>query len=261
MIRGGTTYRLIKDHLGSPRLIVNVATNVVAQRLDYDAWGNVVLDSNPGFQPFGFAGGLYDRDTGLVRLGARDYDAAIARWTTRDPIGFASGETNLYAYAANDPVLFMDPWGMDCMSHLEVALAHLQAAGAYGLAAIFNAASGAAYTGKAWGIGVLKAIWTGIEWNPRKMDAKLVKRFGALRKAWKKGDADLEIGKWLAEDTAMALLEQKLIDDPLKRAGTRAGTDLGNSILATGDAFEELGHAVDEVRKAFQGIGTTSGSE
>jgi hypothetical protein len=29
------------------------------QELRYDAFGRVVLDTNPGFQPFGFAGGLY----------------------------------------------------------------------------------------------------------------------------------------------------------------------------------------------------------
>ena len=45
------------------------------QRLDYDPYGVVLTDTNPGFQPFGFAGGLYDPDTGLVRFGARDYDA------------------------------------------------------------------------------------------------------------------------------------------------------------------------------------------
>ncbi|MDS4031603.1 MAG: hypothetical protein RKO66_16235 [Candidatus Contendobacter sp.] len=36
----------------------------------------MTLDTSPGFQPFGFAGGLYDKDTGLVRFGARDYGAA-----------------------------------------------------------------------------------------------------------------------------------------------------------------------------------------
>jgi len=46
----------------------------VAQRIDYDAWGIVTLDTSPGFQPFGFAGGLQDGATGLVRFGARDYD-------------------------------------------------------------------------------------------------------------------------------------------------------------------------------------------
>jgi len=54
------------------------------QRLAYDEFGRVLGDSNPGFQPFGFAGGLYDADTGLVRFGARDYDAYTGRWTARD---------------------------------------------------------------------------------------------------------------------------------------------------------------------------------
>ena len=40
--------------------------------MDYDEFGNVTLDTNPGFQPLGFAGGLYDKETGLVRLGVRD---------------------------------------------------------------------------------------------------------------------------------------------------------------------------------------------
>jgi hypothetical protein len=38
----------------------------------------VTADTNPGFQPFGFAGGLYDQDTKLVRFGARDYDPNTA---------------------------------------------------------------------------------------------------------------------------------------------------------------------------------------
>jgi hypothetical protein len=41
----------------------------------YDEFGRVLSNTNPGFQPFGFAGGIYEVDTGLVRFGARDYDA------------------------------------------------------------------------------------------------------------------------------------------------------------------------------------------
>jgi YD repeat-containing protein len=66
MIKGGVTYRFVTDNLGSVRLVVNVATGQVVQRLDYDAFGRMILDTNPGFQPFGFAGGLYDPDTGSV---------------------------------------------------------------------------------------------------------------------------------------------------------------------------------------------------
>jgi RHS repeat-associated protein len=66
--------------------------------MDYDVWGNLISDSSPGFQPFGFAGGLYDTDTKLVRFGARDYDPQTGWWTAKDPIQFNSGDTNLYAY-------------------------------------------------------------------------------------------------------------------------------------------------------------------
>ena len=74
----------------------------------------MLLDTNPGFQPFGFAGGLYDRDTGLVRFGARDYDPDTGRWTAKDPILFAGGDANLYGYVQNDPVNWVDPFGLEC---------------------------------------------------------------------------------------------------------------------------------------------------
>jgi RHS repeat-associated protein len=62
--------------------------------------------------PFGFAGGLHDPDTGLTRFGARDYDREVGRWTAKDPIAFAGGGPNLYAYALDDPVNRLDPTGL-----------------------------------------------------------------------------------------------------------------------------------------------------
>jgi RHS repeat-associated protein len=90
--------------------LIDTATGSVAQQIDYDTFGTVLLDTNPGFQPFGFAGGLYDPDTRLTRYGLRDYDAETGGWATKDPRGF-SGGPNLYVYAANDPVNLMDPLG------------------------------------------------------------------------------------------------------------------------------------------------------
>ena len=95
MVRAGVTYRIVTDHLSSPRLVVNVETGEVVQRMEHDEWGNVLVDTNPGFQPFGFAGGLWDRETGSVRFGARDYDAKAGRWTAKDPIGFGGGRTRI----------------------------------------------------------------------------------------------------------------------------------------------------------------------
>ncbi|MGK5091318.1 RHS repeat-associated core domain-containing protein [Deltaproteobacteria bacterium TL4] len=111
MIKNGTIYLIISDHLGSPRVIVNVETGEIAQRLDYDEFGNILQDTNPGFQPFGFAGGRYDPDTKLVRFGARDYSAEIVRWTTKEPLRFAVS-LNFYTYASNDPVNRIDPTGL-----------------------------------------------------------------------------------------------------------------------------------------------------
>jgi RHS repeat-associated protein len=112
MVRGADTYRLVTDHLGSVRLVVKVSDGSVAQRIDYDEFGVVANDTSPGLQPFGFAGGLYDADTGLVRFGARDYDAETGRWTAKDRILFWGRQTNLYRYVKNDPVNRRDPRGL-----------------------------------------------------------------------------------------------------------------------------------------------------
>jgi RHS repeat-associated protein len=64
------------------------------------------------FQPFGFAGGLWDVTTGIVRFGARDYDPQARRWAQKDPIRFDGGDTNIYVYAGNDPINRTDPSGM-----------------------------------------------------------------------------------------------------------------------------------------------------
>jgi len=126
MVKGGATYRIVADHLGSPRLVVDTATGAIAQRIDYDAWGNVLSDSNPGFQPFGFAGGLYDRDTRLVRFGARDYDPEVGRWTAKDPIRFGGGDANLYGYVVGNPLNLLDPVGLT-QQDIEVLLERARA--------------------------------------------------------------------------------------------------------------------------------------
>jgi RHS repeat-associated protein len=112
-IRSGISYRVMSDHLGTPRLLVNSATGAVAQRLDLDEWGQVTADTSVGFQVFGFAGGIFDPDTGLVRFGARDYDPAVGRWTAKDPIRFEGADPNLYRYVVADPVNLVDLSGTE----------------------------------------------------------------------------------------------------------------------------------------------------
>ena len=111
-MKGSETYRLITDHLGSVRLVINTATGQIVQEFDYDEFGRVLKDTNSGFQPFGFAGGMYDADTGLVNFSQRDYDPNVGRWISRDPLLFDGGDANLYAYVDNDPTNAIDPLGL-----------------------------------------------------------------------------------------------------------------------------------------------------
>ncbi|MFZ4403006.1 MAG: RHS repeat domain-containing protein [Pseudobdellovibrionaceae bacterium] len=112
MYKGSSILMLITDHVGSVRKVIDSQTGQVVQDLDYDEFGNVTKDTNPGYQPFGFAGGLYDPDTKMVKFGARTYDPSIGRWISKDPILFDGGDGNLYGYVGNDPVNFVDPTGL-----------------------------------------------------------------------------------------------------------------------------------------------------
>jgi RHS repeat-associated protein len=97
--------------------VVADETGAVVKVVSYDAFGNVQSDSNPAFElPLGYAGGIADPVTGLVRMGFRDYEPATGRFTARDPLLFNAGQTNLYAYSGNDPIGHRDPSGLFCVS-------------------------------------------------------------------------------------------------------------------------------------------------
>jgi RHS repeat-associated protein len=113
IVVGGVSYSMVVDPIGSIRLAVSASTGVVGQRLGYDEFGNVTQDTSPGFQPFGYGGGTYDSDTGLVRFGARDYDPVVGRWTMKDPLLFGGGDPNIYATCGSDPVNCIDANGLD----------------------------------------------------------------------------------------------------------------------------------------------------
>lgn len=119
MVAGTDSYYLAYDQVGSLRAVANTSGTVVKE-IVYDSFGKILSDSNPTLNiPFGFAGGLHDADTGLVRFGARDYDPEIGRWTAKDPIDFAGGDIDLYGYVQNNPINLIDPSGLDALDIIE----------------------------------------------------------------------------------------------------------------------------------------------
>ena len=79
-------------------------------RYAYDAFGNYSEETDsPKKNPFRYCGEYTDDETGLIYLRNRYYDPAIGRFITEDP---AKDGLNWYAYCGNNPIRYVDPWGL-----------------------------------------------------------------------------------------------------------------------------------------------------
>jgi RHS repeat-associated protein len=111
VVRGGATYRVVSDHLGSPRRAVNVANSSdVPFSASYTSFGEMT-GMGLEWMPFGFVGGISDSDTDLTRFGVRDYDPLAGRWSAKDPVRWRGRQANIFVYVGNDPVNGRDPEG------------------------------------------------------------------------------------------------------------------------------------------------------
>ena len=108
----GVTNWYLSDRLGSVRDIVDVSGNVV-YHTGYDSFGNNVNASGSGGDRFGFTGREHDAALNLYYNRARFYDPATGRFLSKDPIGFESGDMNLFRYVNNSPINGRDPSGLD----------------------------------------------------------------------------------------------------------------------------------------------------
>ncbi len=124
--RDGSRYFVATDQVGSPRVVTDSAGAVV-KKVRYTAFGVQQQDTVPGFDlPIGYAGGIPDELTNLVRFGLRDYEPSAGRWTARDPGLHGASATNLYSYVDGDPIAQRDPTGLDAVT---VGFSYYAAAG------------------------------------------------------------------------------------------------------------------------------------
>ncbi|NDV23962.1 RHS repeat-associated core domain-containing protein [Desulfovibrio sp. JC022] len=108
----GEVYCFASDQVGTIYMVANEAGHEV-KRIIRDSFGNLIVDTNERMNiPLGFAAGLYDRDTGLVHFGHREYDPSIGRFITPDPLGLEGGDVDVYGYCHDDPVNFVDRVGL-----------------------------------------------------------------------------------------------------------------------------------------------------
>jgi RHS repeat-associated protein len=108
--KAGSTFFYHQDGLGSVTDLTDSA-GATARSYSYDAYGNIVESPGTVEQPYTYTGREFDAETGLFYYRARYYDSTTGRFLQKDPIGFTSGDLNLYRYTLNDPVNRYDPDG------------------------------------------------------------------------------------------------------------------------------------------------------
>jgi len=110
--QGANTFYYHKDGLGSIANLTDASGSVV-KSYTYKSFGEIYSETGSLLQPFTFTGREYDSESGLYFYRARYYDPRAGRFLTKDPIGFAGGDVNLYRYIFNNPINHIDPYGLD----------------------------------------------------------------------------------------------------------------------------------------------------
>ena len=106
----GTNCFFTRDHLGSIREMTD-SSGTTHARYDYDPYGRRTKVQGDLDADFGFTG-LYFHATSRLHLALyRAYDADMGRWLNRDPLR-EHGGLNLYGYVGNNPIMFIDPYGL-----------------------------------------------------------------------------------------------------------------------------------------------------
>jgi RHS repeat-associated protein len=99
-------------------LFLTDASGNVADTYGYTPYGQMVKHNGTNDQPFTFVGEYGVRqegDIGIYQMRARYYDPQTIRFLSRDPFGpnlIEPKSINPYAYAAQNPLSFIDPTGL-----------------------------------------------------------------------------------------------------------------------------------------------------
>ena len=109
-VGSGSAHSVYADRQGSVTHVVADASATVVESRTYDSFGQATVVGN--IQRYGFTSREADGESGLNYYRARVYDPAIGRFLQQDPIEFAAGDMNVYAYVKANPYFATDPSGL-----------------------------------------------------------------------------------------------------------------------------------------------------
>ncbi len=110
MHQGGYIY--FTDQVGTiEKVVKDNSTGEIKEQRTYDVFGNLINHTGENTTPIGFQSKYHDTESGLYYYYHRYYDPNTGRFITEDPIGIAGG-LNLYKAFGNNPVSYVDPWGL-----------------------------------------------------------------------------------------------------------------------------------------------------
>lgn len=110
LVQSGQAYYYQADGLGSIVALTD-GSQAVVQRYGYESFGMLTV-SDPEFEnAYTYTGREWDKELGLYFYRARYYDPMEGRFISKDPIGFAGGDVNVYNYVGGNPVNYTDPSG------------------------------------------------------------------------------------------------------------------------------------------------------
>jgi len=118
---GGNKFYMLQNGHGDVANLIDRDGNLV-QSYQYDPFGNMIggLKDFNNMRYVGVGGVYSDDDLGLQYMWNRWYDPQLGRFISRDPLGLGSDGLNLYAYAKDNPLGFIDPFGL-CAEKLTTA--------------------------------------------------------------------------------------------------------------------------------------------
>ena len=137
---GGSRQSVLSDASNSTVMLLDAAQNATV-RFAYEPYGATTADAahTHAQQYTGRENDNPGNPQGLYYYRARYYMPGIARFISQDPIGWASGQTNNYAYVGGNPISFTDPSGLDGWDDFENFSAGFGDALTFGLTSLLRA--------------------------------------------------------------------------------------------------------------------------